>query len=301
MGSSIFGLKIKNGIASIIAEGGILTCLTVLLTWLSYILPVIDLFQYLALTPIIIAGIMRGLRFSVQVAVASTLLVGMTRGFFPSGLIFIIAVAPLGVVLGHIYQKNIEAKRIILVSIIVQSLSTALLAWISIKISGLDMQKEIHSMAKTFHIDPFKLAESFLLLLPFIIFLTSLCNSLYIWIFNTYVLKKLKMLNTERPYFIDIFYFMNVPSWFCIIFFFGIAFFIADHFLHIYILKSIGINLIFITSTVFFFKGMFLINMLIRERISKGLSFILFLFYITIGMPIAVMAGLTSTLMNRDF
>lgn len=295
MSTSLFQILQKKNLASLIALGGILTAITVALTTLGNVLSLVEILQYLALTPIIIAGMTRGTAFSIQVAVASTLLVGLIWGFFPGALFFFLSIVPLGVTLGYLFRKNRSSSHIIICTVIILSISIASIVWISIKLCGVDWQKDIQSMAATLHLSASFLGEIF----PSLLLLTALCYAFYIWIFNAYLLTRIGLMTREKHYFFDIIEFFKLPEYLLGILLLGIIlrFIYPGGALY----QMAGTNIIFVTSALFFFMGVFLTGIMVRRKLGKTAGLFFYFFAISIGIPIMVFCGIISTIFKRKF
>lgn len=329
MSLRLFTADRRDTISRIIAQGGLLASITVILTSLGNILSLVEILQYLALTPLIIAGIMRGTSFSIQVAAASTLLVGMIWGFFPGSLFFFISTVPLGVLLGYLFTRTREMKNIIIVTVIVLSISISLILYISIRFFTVDFHRELLSMAKGFQafisgsisylieilqrcgfsdfsgtvkfltglsrVTPEQIMRFFIAVTPSIIFLTSLTYSFYIWLFNAFVLNRLRILRKDTSYFVEIFEFFRLPLSVVAVFIVSLAMLGIERYMKNDVLFSIGINLCGITSLLFFFTGMFNIRRYIHIRSSRLINLFIFLFCISIGLPLTILAGIIVT------
>jgi hypothetical protein len=285
----------KNTAANIIAQGGILTAVTVLLTTLGNILSLVEILQYLALTPIIAACLLRGPAFAIQVSIASTFLVGIIWGFFPGALFFFLSTVPLGVTLGYLFQKRQPARRILMITIILLFASLFLILWLSIKIFGISLDRDLHVFAQTFHVSTSSLVRWFALLSPTLMFLTALCYAFYIWLFNVYLLDRIKLMERERHFLCDIYEFFELPKYLVFIWAGGVLLMVCNFWLGNQVLLFIGANIIAILSLIFYFRGIFSI----RVRMGKAARLMLFFFTITIGIPLMVMAGLYATAIGR--
>ncbi len=329
MSLRLFSADRRDSLSRIIAQGGLLASITVILTSLGNILSLVEILQYLALTPLIIAGILRGTSFSIQVATASTLLVGMIWGFFPGSLFFFISTVPLGVLLGYLFPRTRDMKNIIIVSIVMLSLSIFLVLFISFKLFAANFSMEFSSMAKgcqalisncasslidlcqkygfidtsklvTFlknlsNIKPEQIMRFFIVILPSIIFLIALTYSFYIWLFNAFILNRLRILKKNSNYFVEIFEFFKLPLAVVAIFIISLAILGIERYVKNDTLFSIGINLCGITSVLLFFTGMFNIRRYIHFRNSRLVNLLIFLFCISIGLPVTIMAGIGAT------
>ncbi|MHC9543927.1 MAG: DUF2232 domain-containing protein [Vulcanimicrobiota bacterium] len=329
MSLRLFTADRRDTVSRIIAQGGLLASITVILTSLGNILSLVEILQYLALTPLIIAGIMRGTSFSIQVAVASTLLIGMIWGFFPGSLFFFISTVPLGVLLGYLFTRTREMKNIIIVTVIVLSISISLILFLSIRFFTANFTSELLSMAKGFQafisgsisylieilrrcgfsdfsgtvkfltglsrVTPEQIMRFFVVVTPSLIFLTSLTYSFYIWLFNAFVLNRLRILRKDTSYFVEIFEFFRLPLSVVAVFVVSLAILGFERNIRNDVLFSIGINLFGITSLLFFFTGMFNIRRYIHIRSSRLFNLFIFIFCISIGLPVTILAGISVT------
>jgi hypothetical protein len=286
----------KNTAAAIIAQGGILTAVTVLLTTLGNVLSLVEILQYLALTPIIIACVMRGPAFAIQVSTASTLLVGIIWGFFPGGLFFFLSTVPLAVTLGYLFQKRRSSRKILLVTIVLLFVSLFLILWLSIKLFGVDINRDIQGFARTFKVSTPALARWFVLLSPTFMFLTALCYAFYIWLFNTFLLDRMKLVERKRHFLIDIYEFFDLPRYLVMVWAACVVIMAGNVWLKNEPLLIMAINLAAILSLVFYFRGIFSI----RARMGKIARLALFIFTITIGVPAMILAGLYATALGSQ-
>ena len=282
------------------AQGGILTGITLLLTCLGYLFSLVELFGYIALSPIVIAGVLRGPAFSLQVGIASSALVCMIWGFFPAGLSFFISIVPYGVALGHFFNKKTKPARIVLHSVVILSISLIVLFWISTRISGIDFDRDFQSIAHMIHRSTSWVAEYFMLLLPSLVFFTALCYSFYIWLFNSYLLERVGLMGKRPSFLIDIPDFFKLPRYLIFFLLGGLVFYLAYRVNYIPAMRFIGVNLVLITSILFFFKGMYEYGRSFKEKWGRGMSFFFFLFAITAGIPLLVGVGLISTLFKKE-
>jgi|GEM_PF-2125114 len=330
MSLRLFTIDRRDTVSRIIAQGGLLASITVILTSLGNLLSLVEILQYLALTPLIIAGIMRGTSFSMQVAVASTLLVGMIWGFFPGSLFFFISTVPLGVLLGYLFPRTREMKNIIVVTVIVLSISISLILYISIRFFTVDFHRELLSMAKGFQafisgsisylieilqrcgfsdlsgtitfirrlssVTPEQIMRFFTVVTPSLIFLTSLTYSFYIWIFNAFVLNRLRILRTDTGYFVEILEFFRLPLSVVALFIVSLAMLGIERYIRNDVLFSIGINLFGITSLLFFFTGMFNIRRHIHIRQNRLINLLIFLCCVSLCLPVTILAGISATM-----
>jgi len=301
MSIRLFNMERKDTLSHIIAQGGILSGITLLLASLGNIFPILELLQYLALSPIIIAGVLRGPLFSFEVAAAATLLVGAFWGIFPSGVFFLFSTVPLGIVLGHFFRKKASSRFILMGSVVILSVSLGLLLFISMKFFGMDLQKDMLAMEQSFNMSSERSIRRFTALLPSALFLTAPCYSFYIWLLNAYLLGRMGLVERKGNYFINIFHFFQCPRSILLVFIAGLALFTsrgADEFS----LPAIaGLNLLCCTFTLFYFRGIFTLNALIRGRLNRFLHALLFLFCVTIGIPLIIMGGMAVTLVPPEF
>jgi len=295
MSLRLFSADRRDTLSRKIAQGGLLASITVILTSLGNLLSLIEILQYLALTPIIIAGILRGTSFSIKVALASTLLIGMIWGFFPGALFFFISTVPLGVLLGYLFPRTRDMKNIIVVTVIILSLSITAILFLSIRFFAPNFNMEVASMARTCKVTPERFMHVFMMILPSIVFLTSLTYAFYIWLFNAFILGRLRILRSETSYFYEIFRFFRLPVSLVAVFVLSLGMLGAGRHIRNDMVLSIGMNLFGITSLLFFFTGMFNIRRFVHIKQSRLINLVIFLFCITIGLPITILTGIFIT------
>jgi hypothetical protein len=330
MSIKLFTIEKKDSLPHTVAQGGVLAGITLLLASLGNLFPALELLQYLALTPIIIAGVLRGTPFSLEVAAASALLVGSFWGVFPVGLFFLFSIIPLGVALGYFFRKNTGPRVVFFSSIAILALSLGLLVYISITFFGVDIQKEMQAMAKSmdafmtavtnlfisfstslfgsgarekilataqsFNFSPEYSVRFGLALLPSALFLTALCYSFYIWIFNAFLLGRLGLIEKKKNYFIHIWEFFQFPRSFLLLFLAGLLLFMLKGNEELTPAFLTGMNILCCTSLLLYFRGLFALNVLIRRRLKTFLRLLLFFFSITIGIPFLILGGVIITL-----
>ncbi len=301
MGIRLFNIERKDTLSHVIAQGGILAGITLLLASLGNVFPILELLQYLALSPIIIAGVLRGPLFSVEVAVASTILVSAFWGIFPSGVFFLFSTVPLGIALGHFFRKKASSRLILISSVAILSVSLGVLLYISMKFFGMDLQKDILAMARSFNMSSDRSIKLFTALLPSALFLTALCYSFYIWLFNAYVLARIGLAERKGNFFVDIFHFFQFPPSILLIFTGGLILSMTRGSDEFSLSAVTGLNILCCTSTLLYFRGIFMFNALLKGRLNRYLHLLLFLFCVTVGIPLMIIGGIIVTIVPLEF
>ncbi|MDQ7823960.1 MAG: DUF2232 domain-containing protein [Candidatus Eremiobacteraeota bacterium] len=281
-----------------IALGGILTGIAVIFTIVGNLFAFLDILQFLAVTPLIIAGASRGLAFSAKVTAASTILVGIIYGFFPAGLFFFLANGPLGLALGCLFREKAGPKAIVLTTMALIALNIVLVIFIGIKFMGIHLEKELVETAAYFHMEGSRLIRQFYLFCPSLLFFAALAYAFYIWLFNTYLLKKMK-LSSEKPLFHDYLEIMDFPRYFIIIVTGSLLVLLLSSTLKSGLVHFIALNVTCIFCILFFFKGVFFINSSMPGRLHWSLRIVLFLFSVTVGIPVIVLSGIVATMLPR--
>lgn len=298
------GSKFRN-----VAWGGILTAISVLLAILGSAMSFMDLI-YLAATPLIIACIYGGLMFGIQVSFASLLITSMILGPFPAGVYFLASAIPTGLIIGQMLRKKQPISSIIMFSTITISLCLIATTYILYLAMGRTLQQDIAESAQ--------FAQSFMtlsqmhgkvseddiikmiyIIIPATIILISLIYSIYLYFFNTWILKRLKL--SENDFNTDLREIFNYPKYFAYIFAFSlIALFIGNTSGND-LFSALGINLFYIFGFLFFFKGLFLVRIILFVFARNMVMRLLFgLAAMTIFAPAVSIIGLYFCLMQRD-
>lgn len=287
-------MKKPAGKYSRVALGGLLTATAVILSLLGNMLSLVDILLYLAVTPIAIASAAGGLLFGIEVAAASFILIGLVNGFIPYGLYFLVAVAPLGVVLGYLFGRKSRPAALVLVSAVFIALGMAATLLFARELTGVSLDQQFADTAKWLRISPEAAKKYFLASLPTFLTVSSLCYALYIWLFNQWLLERLNFLPRSGGHILlRIAELLEYPAWFGWLFLLGTALY------PVYLLTRwepaalAALNLLFIFGFLLYFKGILLWKRLLpRFTAGKAGNLLITFALMTVGFPFALLMGL---------
>jgi len=297
----------KNSKFRLVAWGGLYTAIAVLLAILGTSLSFLDVI-YLAATPIILAAIQGGLIFGLQVSFASALIVSIILGPFPAGLYFVVSAVPAGLAIGEMLRRKAQISSTIMFSTITLSLCLIATSYMAYITMGRTLEQDIAETAKTFNafmssaghnVSENETSKIIYMLIPCTIIITSLIYSVYLYFFNVWVLKRLKI--SEQDFGADIREIFNYPKYFAYIFATALFSIVCGKAAANDSLILVGMNLFYIFGFLFLFKGLFLIRIVMFVFV-KNILIRLFigLIAMTFAAPATALIGLYFCACQKD-
>ena len=292
-----------------VAWGGLLTAISVLLAILGSAMSFLDAI-YLAATPIVIACLYGGIVFGLQVSFASVCITSMILGPFPAGLYFLASAIPSGLIIGNMLRKKQPISSIVMFSAITLSLCLIVTTYISYLAMGRTFQEDIAEsakVAKTFlemsstnkNIAEDDIMKMIYMVIPATIILTSLIYSIYLYFFNTWILKKLKLVDNDFN--TDLHEIFHYPKYFAYIFACSLIALFLGRTSGNDLSSTLGINLFYIFGFLFFFKGLFLVRIVLFVLVKNMVSRLFFgLVAMTIMAPVVSVIGFYFCLTQKD-
>ena len=321
----------KNNFTRRVAEGGLLVSLAFLFYFIAFIFPVLAIVEYLSITPIIAGIIRHDVRQGINITVASSFLVGLLIGP-PYGLLFFLTIGIVAMALGTCLKKNFKTFNTILISFFFALISMTLGIFITMAFINDEIIKELIDGMKSLLIwicklDIIKNLLAALLasaglndkwmtmewvptmvtdLLPSLLIIGAFYYVIYLWIFNVFFLKRLKIPLPDNAMLGEFPIFLIIPAWSLLLVPAGIIFLLLNVYIPFSIFRMAGENIIVLMGIVGFAKGVFSINTYLQTRMpaGKSLRFIIsmiitFLEFTVLILPV-VLFGFYSIASGRD-
>jgi len=325
----------KNDITRRMAEGGLLVSLSFLFYFIGATLSIVDIIKYISLTPIVIGVVKHGMKLGFQITIASGLLVGMFLTFFPTTIDFFLTVGIIGLTLGYCLREKFETFNTIFYSFISALIGFSLSFLMYVYIIGMDLNKEfsflsegISSVLKSLiEMDIMKgfvnnLTLFFALpvtwinmgwvtrfvidLIPALLIFMAFYYVIYIWLFNVFFIKKLKIELPSKATIGEIPMFLLIPRWTLIFIPGGFVFLFLGLYSQIRLLEIVGVDILFISIFVAFLKGTFTINTNLSKKLPGNkkirilVSLVITILEFTILAPLVVIAGILAILLKSQ-
>lgn len=316
----------KTNFTRRIAEGGLLVSLAFIFYFAGFTFSVIDLIKFVSVTPVVIGVVKYGTRQGIQITLASTFLTGLLLGFF-NGLDFFLSIGLIGLVLGTCLRKNIKTFNTIFFTFIAALTGFSIGLIISVFLLNFNITREFEAAAKWFkslvaRMSEFGVINNFIItitdflnldknwtnmswivdlfmnLLPSLLIFVAFYYVIYIWVFNVFLLKRLNIPLPDNAIIGEFSLFLIIPPWTLFFLLAGIIILLLNSYLNMRILEIICVNFIAIMIFVSYARGVFSMNIFIRnfippERKMRFLAglFITFLEF-TLLVPFVVLFGI---------
>ncbi len=310
----------KNNFTRRIAEGGLLVCLAFIFYFTGLNLAFLDILKYLSVTPIVIGIVKYGFYQGIEMTIATALLLCMFYSPL-GGADFFLSTGLIGLSLGLCIKKNFDAFKTILYTFLAAFTGFALNLLLYILLMGTKIITEdlkkisewlIASMTWVITggilnlnlnqgwIKPEWLTGKLMELLPSLLVFLAFYYVVYLWIFNLFIIKKLNIPLPSNALLGEIPIFLIIPPWSLVFMLSGFICLAVSFYTHIRIFEITGLNLIMIMFILCFSKGIFSINIFVRNIIpgNKNLriitGFVVTILEFTILIPVVVLWGIIS-------
>ncbi len=274
-----------------VAWGGILTALIILTAYFGTLFAFVEIMIYLSATPVIIAVILGGPRFALMVCAAAAILTSSFFGFFPTGAYFVIAAAPLGILLGIMYSKNSKSSSIAGAAAVMIAISMFIIIYLLGKLMGIDPTKDTAELAQWFNMDPEAILNLTRFLLPSGLLIGGVIYALYIWFFNSWILNKLKL--TKKNYITELSLLFNYPEYFGYLYIATIVITLIGANIRNLSLTAFISGFMMLFSLLFFLKGLVSMRPYLFAYVPNPFLRLLLGLLAIILSPITVLIGFT--------
>ncbi len=308
----------------LVAWGGLFTAIVVIMAVIGTAMSFIDILLYLAVTPIIIAVMQGGLIFGLQVSLASAILISSILGFFPAGAYFVIATAPVGLVLGEMFRRKSSIVTVIIILSITISVCMVGTTYIASRAMGRTFNEDLRLSAKSSAqlledvVNEYPetkkllqkplpeqeviveiLVKTFYMTIPAMLLVVGLAYAFYLWFFNAWLLNRLKL--TDKSFSFDMQELFLYPPWFGYILAASLLVLPVSNATNNEALSGTAMNVFLIFSFLFFIKGLFMLRGLLFIFIrSFPMRLLAGLLLMTLGAPFVALMGFIFCITQRD-
>jgi hypothetical protein len=311
---------VKNNFTRRIAEGGLLVSLASMFYLIGSYIPVLDILRYISVTPVVIGIMKYGMKQGLEITIASSLLAGIL--FSPiSGADFFLSIGLIGLSLGFCIKENFGAFKTILYTFLAALTGFSISLMLYVLIMGTEIITKDFKAASEWlssmltwaitgglinlnlppdWIKPEWLTGVLMELLPSLLVFLAFYYVVYLWIFNLFIMKKLNIALPSNALIGEIPIFLIIPSWSLVFMLAGFICLVLSFYTNIRIFEITGLNLIMIMFILCFSKGVFSINIFVRNIIPANKNFrmitgfIVTILEFTLLFPLVLLWGIIS-------